>query len=512
MLTVKRYQFWVLSALALVVVLGSWMWSSMSLSKAIQTNASTIQGYNSKVDSLLGKQNPANPNFHDAQARIINETTRDVLAAWSIKQQKQANIELEWPQALGDDFIAAVKKLFPIEAKVNPTTREGLLKPEFLERYRDYIDEELPKLAETIDAAWKAQEASSEEKGVGAGGFGGFGGFGGRRPQAGEKKEAEAKDEVRHTVYWNPGNQAEIKQMFDWSDNADLRPTTLEVLYAQEDLWVLESLMGIIRRVNSDAAGQTEEGEARLVMLPPWKARIRQIDQILIGTPAIARWQEEGGGAMIAAKPGSEAEAEGGAAPPRRMMEAQASGVGEAAEGEVFEFRDPAEGRYLDMNYQPMSAQRLRTATGGGSQDANLAVAKRIPVWLDVQIDEREIDRLLVECGNAPLTVEVTYFEMLAKSAAPGGGSESSAAVRSSADESYNPYLRRLRLFGIISLYNEVSPESFGEETVEGQPAGPAASETPAPPAPAAPTPETPETPETPAPDAPGLAPAAAGP
>jgi hypothetical protein len=70
--------------------------------------------------------------------------------------------------------------------------------------------------------------------------------------------------------------------------------------------------------------------------------------------------------------------------------------------------RDPAEGRYVDDKFQPVPPARLREAfTSTKPEEAFLAVAKRMPVRMHLVVDQRYINRLLAECGNSNLVVEI---------------------------------------------------------------------------------------------------------
>jgi hypothetical protein len=69
---------------------------------------------------------------------------------------------------------------------------------------------------------------------------------------------------------------------------------------------------------------------------------------------------------------------------------------------------DPADMRYVDLNYEPMTAEDLKAkAQSTNPEDAFLAVAKRMPVRIRVLMDSRKISSLLVACANAKLTFEV---------------------------------------------------------------------------------------------------------
>src|SRR4030042_1294117 len=76
-------------------------------------------------------------------------------------------------------------------------------------------------------------------------------------------------DESPIVVAWNSSNQSALQAMsFNWTS-----PTTLQVLYAQEDLWVLRALMLIIKATNGDADAQ-------------YNAAVKEIESIELGAMA----------------------------------------------------------------------------------------------------------------------------------------------------------------------------------------------------------------------------------
>ena len=176
------------------------------------------------------------------------------------------------------DLIAAVEPLKPIELKVEfPTPADRELKREFRNRYSDYIQKELPKLAEIIGAQWDTRLTTEREnQGLPGGGLMGPGdGFRGRVGAAGlagmDAKagmdgmpgaagmgrghgwtQGQVGEDPHVVVNWSPTNQAALQTAsFDWT-----RPTTLQILYAQENLWVLRALMLVIKATNGDADAQ----------------------------------------------------------------------------------------------------------------------------------------------------------------------------------------------------------------------------------------------------------------
>ena len=69
---------------------------------------------------------------------------------------------------------------------------------------------------------------------------------------------------------------------------------------------------------------------------------------------------------------------------------------------------DPADYRYVNDKGQPLTGSQLRTAMASNQpEDAFLAVAKRMPVRLQVRMDVRKLPLFLCECANSNLPVEI---------------------------------------------------------------------------------------------------------
>jgi len=242
-------------------------------------------------------------------------------------------------------------------------------------------------------------------------------------------------------VNWDSTDQAQLIKRFDWSGLPEKLPRTLDVLYAQEDLWVLNALMGIIKQTNGKATAGYE-------------ATIKQIQYIQLGQAVVPRSgqvQRLTGGGMIGGgeggtggegSVGTSADMAGSA-----MMMGQQSGGADAGGGGAAgaagggadmmggapggaAVGDPANFRYVDNNFQPLEASRVRTALGPDNRDpanAFLVVAKRIPIRMGLTMDQRQINRLIAACGNSTLMVEVRQVRINRTS-----GSGGSAGGRSS--------------------------------------------------------------------------------
>ena len=448
---IKRYHFWVVIVLVLGVAVGVWKTSVGGLQGEKQSNLSRIKDGFNKIglsgEGDVGQSDHPNDHFKAGMDELIQERTEQVLTAWQERwnQQVEAGI-LEWPPELGPEFIKEVEKLRPIEQKVPFPTPDGQeIRSRFREDYRDYIQQELPQLAAMIGSEWKAVDDAPAEAASPSGG----GLFGGGTPAAApDTPTPEADDKL--IVVWNGTNQKKILQSsFDWSHRRDGVPTTLDVLYAQEDLWVLDSLMRIIQKTNGSATARHN-------------AVIRYIDFIEFGQDV-----KSGAGKIhLVNKNGPGKAPAGGGGSAAGGLHGGGGGGAPTASG-----ADPGDGRCVDNNYQPLPASTLRGgAESADLEQAYLAVARRIPVRMKLVMDHRKINRLLIECANSPLTVEVRQLRMHPSTAAgePGEGGKGSNDF---------PYDRNVELYGIVYIYNPVDHDRLGVEAVEPAAAEEAAGE-----------------------------------
>jgi hypothetical protein len=227
---------------------------------------------------------------------------------------------------------------------------------------------------------------------------------------------------------------------------------------------VLKEVMKIIRETNG---GKHSAGE-----LP-----VSRIDHVRIGKSA-----QKLGGQVAAAAGGSAGSAAHDGMPVEEGPVEYEEPVGLEGEYETGQEagEDPADGRYVDMENNKLSGQQLRGTTSGeaGTQQGTLAVAKRIPVEMRLLIHQLKIPKLLVECGNSPLTVEVQQMRINPTSGTTRrerGGAAMSGTTGS--QQEHRDYVT-VELYGIISVYNPVDYSALGVEQESVDEAGEGAEET----------------------------------
>lgn len=488
----SKYRFWVLSGTVACMSLGVWLYSTMAMDADLLDQKSAIEAKKNSAQTIASTAEHPNEKFADGMNEWLNRYRKDIAKSWQYQWDSQQK-ELVWPKELNAgriDFAATVNSVLqnrPIEAALDEELVTGKtgMKTQLCELYRDYIKEELPKLAEIIGAEWTAQEggaAGGMPSFAGGGDFGMEGGGG--APGMGMGRGGVMMK--RPVVEWDSANQQMIQsKSFDWSKRPNNRPTPREVLYAQEDLWVLENLMRIIKAVNGDTTEHHLAAIKRIeaIELGQSVATLRiQLEQ----PPMLASTGEDGmmgmdgmGGGMDGMSGGMDGM---DGMDSDMMMEGGMDGM-DGGMGGVMALVDPAQFRYVDKDYKKIDAETLKTAmTAPTSEDYYLAVAKRLPVRMRITIDQRKIDKLLVECGNADLMLEVRQLRLNPTAGTSGGGmggyggygggfeggggyaDESSGMMPGVGGEQKldNRYDVPIEIYGILYIYNPVNKELLG--------------------------------------------------
>jgi len=497
----KKHHFWILSGVTLLMGLGGWFYATSQINADKAKEIAEIKSKEQAARAIVSEQNHPNRQYVEGMDRFVSLYRADVEQAWQRKRDAQQK-DLAWPGELnvsGTDFTDAIDALLrgrPIEAVPDEDLR---LPVRLRERYRDYIKEELPKLAERVGAKWAPQGGGTRGGAAGYGGGEGYGGYeetpsytGGMEYEGlgGAGRGRGPLREKPPLVIWNPSNQGAIQaDSFDWTSRDNNTPTTKEVLYAQENLWVLENLMDIIARTNG-------------AITEPHQATIKRIDSIEFGrevlpiSSKVARVRKASSGTGMEGMDSMDSysmESEG--SDPEMMGGEMGSGLEGGVDPSLL---DPAHRRYVDKDYKKLTADDLKSAMASPSAEQYyLAVAKRLPVRMKLQMDQRKLDKLLVECGNANLMVEVRQVRVNGKATTGrggaggyggddygggggydtgagggyedemGGGAEMYGAgrgARGKTDADEKIFEVPVEIYGIIYIYNPVNKELLGVE------------------------------------------------
>ncbi|MEC7448641.1 MAG: hypothetical protein VYC80_07150 [Planctomycetota bacterium] len=510
-----KHRFWVACLSLVIAIIVVFYLASSSVSSARDKYVSDIkskftstqnlagidpsEGLSNLADEVKESLEDAFPNkaILDQMDNITDEAKISTRAAWGYQYQQQQKL-LVFPTDLPEEVRSAFRRYLPIEQKL-PKFDEMKQQDEAREEYRmaygGYIKARLPQLAKKIGAKWRPSAMGDMGGGpmggmsggpMGGGPSGGnmFGGSGGSdpaNPMGGGSSGAMsgdpslADDGSPEVVAWNPANQAKWLERatsfagINFNRSPNNVPTTHQVMYVQEDLWVLEAIFDVIKQTNGDADAND-------------LAPIKTVDHILLG-------QDAGSVGEMSSleKVGAMGGADRNMAD---MMKAMSEGMSGGSSGgdkdeKAAESDDPAHMRYVDKDFQLIEAENFHDDISATSPDkAYLQVAKRIPVRLGFQMKETAILDLLSECANSDPPIEVRQVRINQHSAeagssilgGPGAGMDPMAGAmgagaaggESAADEVEQDTASDVigvEIYGVVYIYNPV-PEVDDEQNI----------------------------------------------
>lgn len=417
----QKYHFWLLCLAAMVTALVGWTMARKSLSAAYEQNKGTIVAKFKSLEGLKAVEDHPNGSWKQGIDELTGQEKKTVGATHETIYNEQNKL-LKWPAGLGEKFLEFVTN--------NPPDAE-IKDVKFREIYQNRIKNEFPKLPEIVDAAPSGSAKQQADP----------------RNQAGKPPADAAAEPHDYKVIWDRSSQDHVKESLEFKET----PTSIQVRHAQEDLWVYQALLNIIRVVNEGGG---------------YNAPVKQISVIDIGKSAATAFAE----GMAPNHIDHLTSAPKGTPIPGVTPGAQQPGA-EAGAGEGKP--SPDAGRYVDPD-----GKRL---VGGPSASEPF---KRMPIYLRLIVDQREIPKLLVQCANSPLPVEVRQLRISpakqSEGSSPtgagivGGGAGRNVGRGASAKsgEASDVYDVPVEMHGIIYIYNKPDLAKTG-----GQPAAAAAPE-----------------------------------
>jgi hypothetical protein len=204
----------------------------------------------------------------------------------------------------------------------------------------------------------------------------------------------------------------------------------------QEDLWVYTALVKIIAAVNRDAKQH-------------YQAPIKRIAEIAIAGNAAKHFADGVSSNRIFRPPVTQAANTTGQVPATPVAPVA---VVPTAGGTV-----TGSERYVDAQGRPLV------------EGAPMPIEfKRIPVYMKLFMDQREIPSLLMECANSSLPVEVRQLRI---NPSKGGtiaarGAAAGAGGRENQDVDASKWDLTVELHGIVYIYNAPDKDKIGTEAV----------------------------------------------
>ena len=251
----KKHHFWVLCGLIVVTALLSWAQATGDLAGQTEKRIKALEGEFATVQNVNLQPNHPNETVIKAIREAIDGASdkpgvkHNVLRAWTILYDEQKN-KNALPDVLGKRFKEHFENLPP----------NGELDPDDLDTYMYQIEKYFPKLFRMIDLRRRKDTSLDVVLNQPT-----------PKDQHNTGEKAERVDMVG-TVEWDRANLDPLLKRFHWIG----RPETKDVRLAQEDLWVYESLLRIIKDTNEGTTYDT--------------AAIRKIEALEIGREAVESW------------------------------------------------------------------------------------------------------------------------------------------------------------------------------------------------------------------------------
>jgi hypothetical protein len=365
-----------------------------ALGSKYTTRRNAIQNLLGQVDAISNTEDHPNQQVIDAIDERTVEVQEDVGRAWTyLYQVQRQNNPL--PEILSPGFKQAFLE----------TPEDDDLDWEYRNDYMNFIGDYIPQLLEMGDIIPPvAQQAGARTPG--APGF-----MPGPVAAQGESQTELSEDDATGVVLWSSTDWQAVQDRFVW----DRPPSTLALRMAQEDLWVYEALMKIIKRTNGPVKNSSD-------------ATIKEIYALRIGNAATAAWgtldsgQEAGGQGVVSTG----------------LVSSVATGTINTEFDELM----LQEGRYIDTADQPLTSEVE-------------GPFKLMPIYLELRIDQRKVSRLLVECANSSMPVEARKVSLITAETGVIQTRRSSAVGSDGLDAT-------IRLRGRICIYNPPDPDMPG--------------------------------------------------
>jgi hypothetical protein len=453
----KKYHFWVLCGLIVLLSFVSWFLATSEEAQQFLTRKREIDSKFELDRRISNTREHPSRKYIQGISDLESGTLTSQVANASTRLYREMRDNNPLPKIFPDEgyqenFKAAFEKIWAPMEDIEKLPPSKQLDDFYRTRYRNHIEGHFPKLFELIERR-TVDEQTKKTSGI---------------------------------VDWVDADQ-KIKTFLERYTGGST-PSTLDIMMAQEDLWVYETLLKVIRNTNDVGPDPKHDPKHYLKPANHKVARIKQILAMDIGKDAVQSWTS-------CEKALINLPSEGGAA--------TTTGRGGT----------PLAGRYVDDKGKPLLDPTQQP----------YGEFRMMPINLKVVIEQEEIPRLLAECANSAMRIDVRAVRILVQQpppldasateastggSHPGGGAGPSAPMGMAMpmggmgghgdagkdesvynEESANPVYQPVpvEVQGIIYIYNPPRVQNPGETAGDsGSQAAPAAPPTPASPARAA--------------------------
>ena len=440
---IKKYYFWILYALPVLGGLALWQTVAADLNDTLKKEGDKRESSRQQVKGVISDPEPQNKETVERIREVHVKTSEQVLIAWATLYDEQTKLN-PWPSKLGPKFLSIIESLKP----------DDPIPPDECYNYAVFIKDYVPQLKLLVDMRMTRQE--QEELTAPPD----------KKPKKAARKVVSAmtpetdisamgagfddkSQELVGVVWWDDYLKVEDRY-YRWQTT----PTSQEVRLAQEDLWVIEALLRIIRDTNEganefnapikrilslsiaeEAAGFFAAAQNRVLggftgigsggsgmesMYPGmYPSKGDSMGPMPSGPGSSGPGMGSGSPAMTS-PPGMSMGSKSGGPSSGPGMGSSAgpsggpSGGSDAGSGAMPMYGEGMYGmaqyaRYVDQNGRPLAP----------GVEQPFKEFKMMPVHMILVMDHRRIPRLLANCANSSMPVEVRRLSLEGES---GGG------------------------------------------------------------------------------------------
>ncbi len=392
----KKYHFWVLAIVIVVIAAACWYSSTGVLAKQFQANQQEIQAAFATSQRISAEPFHANPGINKDQEAEIDKRSAAVNEAWRRLYERQQDKVLNWPPELGPEFAATVEKYkFGDELPAN-----------ILAIYRDYAVRHFPQLPKAIDAA-EIQESDrgGMYRGVSRESMERAPAADGRR----DYRSAPEPVEDDHICEWL--DQQTVREQLQFQD----RPSSLRVWVTQENLWAYHTLLNVIAATNSYANADRKSNAA-----------VRTVEMLEVGKSAALSSRTPG---RILLDDSVRGPATAFGVDPSGRGGGEVIAGGREGSGQPIS-REQEETLLLSGRYVDAEGKPLVTFNSSPVASLNSAEYKRLPVRMVLRMDSKYLSYLIAQCANQPLQIEVQEVRINPSDGGAGAGASAFSSSR----------------------------------------------------------------------------------
>ncbi|MDO4549633.1 MAG: hypothetical protein Q4C96_00100 [Planctomycetia bacterium] len=373
---IRKFGFWVLFGVSLIAILFTWKMVTGSLQKNLADRSSKLEATYKSMQAISAEAELANKTVVEQVEIAVKRQSENVLNAWKKRYDAQQEKNV-WPVTAANfrDYFNNPQEKVRDDGSYVPI-------PDIArEYYMNFISEYVKNLKVKYDIKRPRKNLT------------GAGDVRSAQREMMDTGISSLREEfLEGTVYWDDRNFSVLQHRLTW----DNPPETLEIIIAQEDLWIYEMLLGIIQNINE---GRTD-----------FNAVIKEIIEINIAQDTAESFEKAAERIVDQKALEDFLKQSGQEVSSASSSEDSTSSSLTEDTGEVLTARQKLElkvydERYVDLSGKPLTAQEFKESPPSVEY-------KLVPFHLKLIINQRYIGELLIYCANAKMPIEVRQLSI----------------------------------------------------------------------------------------------------